>query len=65
MAHPQYLETRNNPCYADECLPAALAEQEGSLAGCVWVETSVTFPPLEVAQREQEQEEVEGNEGRM
>lgn len=65
MAHPQSLETGNNPCYADECPPAPLAEQEGSVAGCVWEETSVTFPPLEAAQREQEQEEVEGNEGRM
>ncbi len=63
--HLQCLQTGNNPCYADECPLAALAEQEGSLAGCVWEETSVTFPPLEAAQREQEQEEVEGNEGRM
>lgn len=63
MPHPQSMETGNNPCYADEYLHVPLAEQEGSVAGCAWEETSVTFPPLEGVQRQQEQEEGERNEG--
>lgn len=65
MAHPQSLETGNNPCFADECPPAPLAGREGSVAGCAWKETSVTFPPLEVAQMEKDQEEDERNVGGM
>lgn len=64
-ASPQSLETGNDPCYADECPPAPLAEQKGSVAGCVLEETSETFPPLGAFQKEQEQEQVEGNERRM
>lgn len=61
QSNPQSLETGNNPCYADECTPA----QEGSVVDCAWEATSVTFPPLEAFQRQQEQEEGERNEGGM